>query len=100
MASKLKIQRLCPESDPHTRIYFSRAELTKLAVTSPRGMRGIRDPVLKAVLEIPGVAMSHVSPYSILVVKAPTYEWDEIEVDIMRLLTAFNLGEGALENLT
>jgi hypothetical protein len=99
MPSKLQIQRLIPENDPHTRAYFSRTQLTNKPAIAWRGTKEARrDPVLALVLEIPGVANAAVTAYSLSVLKAPTWEWEEIEPSILRLMTAFNLGEGVLES--
>lgn len=91
----IQIRRMKTD-DPHTRCYFSHTELVSRPEQCIRGMR-VRSPVLKAVLEIPGVAMASVQTYNIIVTKPPTFEWSEIEPSLLRLLSAFNLGAGALE---
>ena len=91
----LQLQRLCPPENPGLRIYFSRSELTKTVCVGERGTQ-IKDPLLKLVLEIPGIAFAEVHVYQIVVLKVPTYTWDEIEPQIAKLLTTLNLGQGRL----
>jgi hypothetical protein len=92
----LKLQRICPPEMPHMRVYFSRAELTDQIHAGQRGDPSNADPVLKLVLEIPGIAFAEVHCYQIVVLKVPTFEWDEIEPGIAKLLTTLNLGLGRL----
>lgn len=95
----IQIQRLCPENDANTRIYFSRETLTERCESALRGgPRRARNPVLAAALEIPGVAVASVMPYSLAVTKAPSFTWDEVEDPIRRLLVSLNIGIGALES--
>jgi hypothetical protein len=97
----LQVKRLIPDNDPEgdTRVYFSRAELTSERTVGMRGDPALsEDPVLSLALEIPGVALAALTPYSIAISRAPTYSWAEIESHILRLLTSLNLGEGALES--
>lgn len=97
----VKIRRLIPKDDPETRVYFSRTELTKKNIMGIRGEFPLpNNSILTAVLEIPGVAQAGVQPYCIMIGKAPTYEWPEIEPSVVNLLSAFNLGEGRLEELS
>ena len=98
MSNKLQIQRLIPEGDAHTRVYFSHTELTKRSISALRGECVECDPILATVLEIPGIVVACFTPYSLAVIKTPTYEWAEIENTLLRLLTSFNLGEGVLES--
>jgi hypothetical protein len=97
----VKIRRLIPKDDPETRVYFSRTELTKKNIMGIRGEFPLpNNSILTAVLEIPGVAQAGVQPYCVVVGKAPTYEWPEIEPSVVNLLSAFNIGEGRLEELS
>lgn len=93
----IRIQRGI-SSDPEQRTYFSREELSNRIEFAERGDGEEHGAFLTALLEIPGLAFGSVRPYVIVIVKAPPFSWEEIEPSILRLLTAFNAGEGALES--
>lgn len=93
----LQIQRSITP-DPNTRAYFSREVLTtKDEGASRGGPHRPRSPFLATALEIPGVAVATVTPYALIISKAPMFSWEEIEPSLLRLLSAFNTGEGRLE---
>ena len=92
----VQIQRLLGP-DPDQRLYFSRTELVELSEMAERGDGQEHSPITAAVLEIPGVIFTVIKPYSVVVIKAPPFSWEELEPSILRLLTAFNAGEGALQ---
>ena len=94
----VQIQRLLT-SDPDQRLYFSRTELVELSEMAERGDGQEYSPVTTAVLEIPGVILAVVKPYCVTIIKAPPFTWEELESNILRLLTAFNAGEGSLVDL-
>ena len=94
----VQIQRLLTP-DPDQRLYFSRTELVELSEMGERGDGQEHSPFTEAALEISGIIFMVVKPYCISVVKAPPFTWEELEPSILRLLTAFNAGEGMLAEL-
>jgi len=95
------VQRMVVPENEDTRLYFSRTELTeKICSPVTRGEEQDHDkfiaPVVEYALQVPGVHLAAASPYSLMVVKVPTYSWDEVEPSIMNLLMSLNSGEGKL----
>ncbi|MHA1215926.1 MAG: hypothetical protein ACTSPX_01195 [Candidatus Thorarchaeota archaeon] len=91
--AKLKIGRM--EADENVRIYFSKQVLTNHPMAGEPGIPS-NNSFLDAVLDIPGVDLAEVHRYHIKVLKSPMWNWSEIEPCMLRLLAAFNLGEGCL----
>ena len=99
---KLQLRRGTPDpNDLNLRVFFSHEELTSKTCCGTRGFLLEEDnPVLEVLLQIRGVVHCSLSPYSVAIVKAPTWEWEDIEPSLLRLLSTFNLGEGSLEGET
>lgn len=89
----IKIKKMQPM--PLMRVYFSRAILAKTTENVERGGK-VKNPVLESALEIPGVERAQVTPYSLAIMRAPMFAWNEIEPRVMALLEALNIGEGSL----
>lgn len=94
----LQIQRKKVDSDPDTRIYFSRVQLTQIQHALIVGLTdaeieaaGGSDPMLDMLLGLPGVMRATTTPYACVISKAPVYGWDEIEPKLLSILTAWNL---------
>lgn len=83
--------------DPNFRMYFSRETLSDRIEGSLREFRRrVKSPFLAAVLEIPGICGAQVSTYELIVNKAGSFDWSEIEPNLLQLLTSFNAGQAAL----
>jgi hypothetical protein len=83
-------------------MYFSRAEITKKTTRLAKGQGRPRDPIMEVIISIPGIAFATVTPYCLMLTKAPTYGWEEIDPQVINLLTSLNIGQGNLleENVT
>ena len=86
---KIQIKRQCPEEGVH--VFFSREPLCQKNEAVESGGDPAENELLNATIAIAGVAMAVCKPYSLAIMKAPSYEWAEIEPSILRLMTAFNL---------
>ena len=93
-----KIQRVL-SPDPDQRVYFSHEELTAKIEMAERGDGEEHGTFMTALLEIPGISVVALRPYTAVIVKAPSFDWAEIEPSLLRLMTAFNAGEGALQGV-
>jgi len=91
--SKLKIGRM--QADDNVRVYFSKQALTSQPMVAEPGIPS-GNSFLDAVLEIEGVDIAEIHRYRVAVLKSPMWDWSEIESRMLRLLAAFNLGEGCL----
>jgi len=95
----IQLHRLTSTDAPDIRVYFSREPLTNLQEQGERGDGENHSGIVEAALELPGVVVAAVKPYSLMLMRAPCFEWNEIESGVKQLLTAFNAGEGVLEGL-
>ncbi len=84
------------ESDPNTKVFHTRMELTEHAcvgvvncLSAPEHVDGICEFALK----IPGVTHVQVERHKITLVKAPLYEWSEIDGKMKELLKFSNIPE-------
>ncbi len=85
--------------DENCRVYHSRYRLTAVgAVVAQKGMVPADDSddsigvgIVQTLLDIPGVSGIQVTAYTAAIVKAPLYQWTEVEPPIMWLLTSLNL---------
>lgn len=94
---KVRIQRMCAPERPDVRAYFSHEQLTAQTTAAERGQDdSVDDPVLDALIRVPGVVVATVMPYAVSILKSPSHDWEEIEPSVLRLLSAFNLDEGQL----
>jgi len=103
---KLQLKRICPSEDADLRVYFSKEKLVEHVCVGEAGMpEGLLDlpgshdpdPFLELLLQIPGVYQVECHMYHVAIRKAPLHDWTEIEPNLLRLLSSFNLGEGSLE---
>lgn len=100
---KVQIKRLLHPENSDMRAYFTRTVLTEVSMVMRRGMEAYlaedapKNALMDATLEIPGVVEIQLQPYILTLTKVPTYGWEEIEPTVLRLLSAFELGEGSLE---
>lgn len=51
----------------------------------------VENPLLEAVLEIPGVESSAVTPYVLMVKRSKAFDWGDIETALLKLLHSFHL---------
>lgn len=88
--TKFRLQRQV--HNDFVRLYFTRTALTD--VIEP-GLRGATfeyaNPVLEAIMGIPGVEAATVYPYHVVVQRARAFEWDELEAPILCLLTSLHI---------
>jgi len=82
---------------PHTRVYHSRIHLLDAGYQRQVGMKGVEylqmsdgrvapiSPVLKAVLDMEGVACAELRAYELTLTKSPVFDWGEIEVQFVPL---------------
>ena len=98
---KTQIGREIDPKNPNVRTYTSHTELTRVPCIVERGVALDTDDdtvtFAEALLTIPGVIAVMVRPYDARVMKATSFQWDEIEPALLRLFGAFNIGEGRLE---
>lgn len=92
----LQLSRQQVEGQPDVRVYHSRFPLTEKPEETAQGNEHSDNAVLDIAANIPGVAMVVAKRYALVIMRSPMFEWAEIEVHLLRLLTAVNLGEGKL----
>jgi hypothetical protein len=90
-----------PTQDPNVKAYHTRYEMAETAEEGFRGRTNEMGEFGKLFLQIRGVIHVHVSPYVLLVTKAPLFEWAEISPTIEEILKNFTRSQRLLnETLT
>lgn len=80
-------------SDPNSRAYHTRFELSSKPETGMRGCSEELGAFGNLVLEVRGVVQVCVGPYVLLVTKAPLFEWDEVDASIQEILKTFVISQ-------
>lgn len=87
----INIGRQLFDGQPQIRVYHVRQLLTTLQCEVGMKYEPVENGVLESVLAIDGVEAVQLNPYSIAVVKARMFEWDEVEPKVKALLTSIEL---------
>jgi hypothetical protein len=88
----VQILRKIFEDNNNMRVYYSRARLVAPSVPVEIILNGMHtDNEIAAILaNLDGVSAIEVFAWSVAVQKAPSFTWDEIEPNVLRILGAFN----------
>ena len=89
--ARIPIGRQVIDDMPDLRIYHVRTLMTEQPVELAYKFMPVENPILSALLDIPGVNMVELHPYHAVVNKAQQFEWSEIEPSIKRLFAALQL---------
>ncbi len=84
-------------ADVSMRLYNVRYELTEKAAED--GCRGAVDDLGefgKLIMRIRGIEVIRVQPYRMFVSKAAMFLWEDIEPEVISLLTSFDASQGLL----
>ena len=83
-------------NDPNVRAYHTRFEMSPTPECGARGSAQELGEFGALFLEIVGVAQVQVSPYILLVTKAPLYAWDEIDPGVVAILKMAEISQRQL----
>lgn len=79
---KIQIGRELFDNVPECRAYHVRAKLTDMPVEVGTKNEDVENSILASILAIDGVAAAQLNPYTVSVIKAKMFSWEEVEPNV------------------